>query len=90
MPEAIENDLDFVPEGITRSFRVMTAGSTHDHQKDVGCQGGPHTPLPGRCSCMVLVTTLIVQAASELDAQLIAAQWMAGRYMMPTETFLCL
>lgn len=84
------NDLDFVRTGPTQRFRVMTAGSTHDHQKDPGCNGGPHTFLPGRCSCMVLVTTLSIEAIDEQDALLIAAQWMAGRYHMPIETLLCM
>jgi hypothetical protein len=38
---------------------------------------------------MVMVTTLVVLAVDELDALLLAAQWMAGRYKMPVETFLC-
>lgn len=85
-----DNDLDFVRTGATQRFRVMVAGSSHDNQKDVGCKGGPHTFLPGRCSCMLLVTTLNVMAIDEQDALLIAAQWMAARYLMVIETLLCL
>lgn len=85
-----DNDLDFVRAGTTQRFRVMVAGSSHDHQKDVGCSGGPHTFLPGRCSCVLLATTLNINAVDELDALLIAAQWMAARHKMVTETLLCI